>query len=395
MSRDEGEAEIAARRVFSLVALAFATIFLITVAVACWVYYSEAPAVDFASFWAAGRLALSGSAADAYDVDVHRAIEMTVAHMGGLMPFPYPPPFLFPVMLIAFRPFWAAYLLWMAIGSGIYLAATRPLMAPRFAFAHPACLVNAIIGQNGFLTAGLFILGVTLVSSQPIAAGAVLGLLVVKPQLGVLLPVALIAAREWRAFAAAAVSSLALLGLAAIAFGPDSYRSFLAITGQYAQYLGDSRWRWTELASVFAFLRYFGVSQALALALQACAALAGAVLTWRGWSKGSSNRCAILAAATLLVSPYVLTYDSLLLVLPLSAFLHEKGRPWRPAIIWMCLLAPLLAYFGYYPGPNSVPVAAILSLWWLSAEAGGNRAPAPAAEHERTAAPFGTAVPPS
>jgi hypothetical protein len=32
----------------------------------------------------------------------------------------------------------------------------------------------------------------------------------------------------------------------------------------------------------------------------------------------------------------------------------------------LLLLLPLLGYFGLYPGPNTVPVAAMLSLWWLA-----------------------------
>ena len=82
------------KKTVALVALAFSTIFVLTAAVAAWVY-SKGPAVDFASFWAAGRLATGGSPALAYDIQTHRAMEMSGAHMGGLMPFPYPPPFLF------------------------------------------------------------------------------------------------------------------------------------------------------------------------------------------------------------------------------------------------------------------------------------------------------------
>ena len=54
-------------RLVPLVALACSTIFVLTVGVSAWVYYSQSPAVDFASFWAAGRLAIEGSPALAYD----------------------------------------------------------------------------------------------------------------------------------------------------------------------------------------------------------------------------------------------------------------------------------------------------------------------------------------
>ncbi len=349
----------------ALVALGFSTIFLLTIAVAAWVY-SRGPAVDFASFWAAGRLAITGSPALAYDIETHRAVEMAVAHMGGQMPFPYPPPFLFFVLPIAFKPFWLAYLVWIVATAGVYLAAASRFMPLRYPLAHPAATVNAIIGQNGLLTCATFIFGLSMVAAQPFVGGAILGLLVIKPQLAVLLPVAFLAERNWRAILGAAASSLLLLVLAWLIFGPDTYRGFLAITGDYAGYMSGSRWNWGELASVFAFLRFFGVPQAAALAIQGAAALVAAFLTWRAWVTGDERRIAILAAATLLVPPYLFTYDSLLLILPLATFLRDEKHKWRAPIVWVLILLPVLGYFGLYPGPNTVPVAAMLSLWWLA-----------------------------
>ena len=78
-----GRASGLAARAYPLVALAFSTIFVLTVATSVWVYYSQSPAVDFASFWAAGHLAITGQPALAYDIQAHRAVEMSVAHMGG------------------------------------------------------------------------------------------------------------------------------------------------------------------------------------------------------------------------------------------------------------------------------------------------------------------------
>jgi hypothetical protein len=349
----------------ALVALGFSTIFVLTVAVAAWVY-SRGPAVDFASFWAAGRLAITGSPALAYDIETHRAMEMTVAHMGGLMPFPYPPPFLFFVVPIAFKPFWLAYLAWIVATAALYLFAAARFAPIRYPLAHPAATVNAIIGQNGLLTGGIFLFGLSLVASQPFAGGAILGLLIIKPQLAVLVPVAFLAERNWRAMAGGGASSLLLLLLAWLVFGPGAYRGFVAITGDYAGYMSGSRWNWSELASLFAFLRFFGIPQSVALSIQGLAALGAAFLSWRSWSRGDEQRIAILASATLLVPPYLLTYDSLLLIVPLATFLKDETQPWRASVIWVLLVLPLLGYFGLYPGPNTVPIAAFLSLWWLA-----------------------------
>ena len=353
-------------RAFALVALAATSVFAFAVVLTACVYYLYGPDVDFVSFWAAGRLTLGGHPSLAYQIPAHRAVEQTVAHIDGLMPFPYPPPFLFFVSVFAWLPYCISYVFWISSTAGLYFATTKRLTAPRFAFSHPAAIVNAMIGQNGFLTSGIFLLGISKIAAAPFIAGLILGLLVIKPQLGILIPVALLASRQWRTIAGAAVSSLALLAAAALLFGLRSYSGFLAMAQQYAGFMAADRWDWAQQASIFGFFRFIGAPHPVALTAQGVAAVTAAVVTWRAWSQQSEERSAILAAATLLVPPYVFTYDSLLLVMPFAVLLKDQQRPWRAAILWICLLAPLPGYFGIYPGPNTVPVAAILSLWWLA-----------------------------
>src|SRR4029077_284984 len=66
----------------------------------------------------------------------------------------------------------------------------------------PAVAFNIGSGQNAFLTSALLIGGFILLPSRPGAGGVLLGVLTYKPQLWLLAPVALVAAREWRALAA-------------------------------------------------------------------------------------------------------------------------------------------------------------------------------------------------
>ena len=75
---------------------------------------------------------------------------------------------------------------------------------PGALLAAPAVFINAVGGQNGTWTAALFGGGLSLLERRPLLAGGLLGLLIYKPQLALLIPVALLAGRHWRAFAAAA-----------------------------------------------------------------------------------------------------------------------------------------------------------------------------------------------
>ncbi len=121
------------------------------------------------------------------------------------------------------------------------------------------------------------------------------------------------------------------------------------------------------IASPFGVLRYFQVPQAAALLVHAAIALAAAGATWRAWARRLPQRMPVLAAATLLVSPYALSYDSLLLLVPLAWLIAERRQPWAVAAIWLCLL-PVGLFDGVYAGPNTVPLACLLSLWALHRE---------------------------
>lgn len=357
-------------RVGWTVSTAFAALTAALVIYGAWRTWHGAANLDFVSFWAAGRLALEGAPASAYDITIHRAVELASGGLNkGFMPFPYPPPFLFFVIPFALVPFFPAFIAWVSVTCGLYLWSCRRIAPPPYSLVHSAALVNALIGQNGFLTSAIFIIGTSLLATRPALAGAVLGLLVVKPQLALLLPVAVLAARQWRAVAGAVASSSLLLLAALIVFGLSAYQAFLAILPQYAQFMTRDLVRWNELASIYAFFRFLGAPQQVSLAAQIIVALAAAAVTWRAWSRDLDTKIPILAAATLLLPPYLYHYDTLLLILPIGWYIQKQPRPALVVALWLLCLLPFVGYAKYWPGPNTVPIAAILSIWFLYRDA--------------------------
>jgi hypothetical protein len=340
-------------------ALLVAALFAGTIAAVCVIVWQQPKPIDFLSFWAAGKMAIGGNAPGIYDIAAHRAVERSVTGVGTL-PFPYPPPFALIVAPFALMPFGAAFTGWLLVTGALYVTAARGWMRRRLALAQPAALINGFVGQSAFLTSGLIFGGLRLLAARPVLGGALLGALVIKPQLGLMLPVALIAGRQWRAIGGGAASSAALATLSWIALGTKAWQAFFVLLGTFGGFLTASRWPWHELASIFAFLRFFGVAAPIALAIHAGVALTAAVLVWRTWREDREGKEAMLAAATLLGPPYLLSYDAVLLALPVAWLLSR--RPALGLSVWLLSLIPVGAIFGLYEFPNTIPLGALLGL---------------------------------
>ena len=83
----------------------------------------------------------------------------------------------------------------------------------------PATITSFVTGQTGLLASALIVGGFRLATTRPTLGGIVFGLASFKPQLGVLIPIALISARLWCTIAAACVTVLVLVLASGIAFG--------------------------------------------------------------------------------------------------------------------------------------------------------------------------------
>lgn len=350
------------------IAIGYAIAFVIVAVWTWWIIHSEQKATDFLSYWAAAKLAVEGLAPSAYDIAAHRAVELSIADVKGLLAFPYPPPFLLVLAPAGLVPYSLAFAAWVAITACLYLLASQRIAPIAYRLAHPQALANALIGQNGFLTTAIFVAGMRALERQPLLGGAILGLMVIKPQLALLLPIALIAGREWRGIFGAAASSIGMLLLGLLVLGTATYEGFLTILPVYPDLLLAGQLAWNELASPFAFARHLGVPQQPALLVHALVAIGATAMVWRAWARKSEQRVPILAAAILLIPPYVFTYDALLLIVPMGWLIVRERRPLVIAAAWLFCLLPIVTYMGFYPGPNTIPLAALLCLWALHSE---------------------------
>ena len=306
---------------------------------------------DFLSFWAAGKVLLAQG--NAYDAAAHIAVQRTLyAGHSGYTAFFYPPPFLLvcaPLGLVGYFP---ALALWLTGTAGAFVAALRPWLRglsgwqPALVLAaFPAVLLTITHGQTSFLAAALLGGGVWLAASGRKGwAGVLFGLAIIKPQFGLLIPLALLAAGEWRVILAAATTALGFAAAATLAFGAEIWPAWYAASGAAQGAMAGGAIGFAKMQSVFAAARLAGAGTGLAYALQGAAAVACAALTAHlFWRRGLTRESgAALLVAALLTTPFVLDYDLLLLAFPL-AVLATGPRPWEKSAALAGFVLPALA----------------------------------------------------
>lgn len=261
-------------------------------------------------------------------------------------PYPYPPWYALATLFLALLPVEAAARLWFLLNLALISAATW-LLTPRWKIT---TRLFAILGAVMFVPAfGLLIVGQY---SAPVLLGAALfihaarrelaglaalalGLMTFKPHLGLFLALAAFAwlfLRRGTVFARRAMLLTGLLALALVLIGlladPAWPLSYPRSLGRYSDLPGVQSCGLCASLSVGVVRLATGqsnVGQAAAVSVVLACGL-GALFVWRFRSRllDPSLLIALCAAFTLLVDPYLLNYDYILLFVPL-AVLAERG----------------------------------------------------------------------
>lgn len=317
---------------------------------------------DFITFWSAARLALDGHPAAAFDPGAIAAQQhAAVPASDALFLWHYPPSFLLLVLpfgLLSYPAALAAFVgmttaLWAALARAMFRAPSAWLVAA----ATPAGLINLVDGQNGFLTGGLAGFALLQLERRPRLAGVLIGLLAIKPHLGVMFPIAFIAGRRWQALASAALTAVLLSAAGVAAFGWPTMLAFLRDLPTLRDIVDRGGLPWGQMPSPYVLMLSLRAPAVLAALAQAAAALAAAVCVWRAWRRDDAPfeaRAAVLLTGSLLVSPYLFTYDWTWLAVAIGLLailgLREGFDRFERDALFAAWLAPL----------------ALMPLYWLS-----------------------------
>ncbi len=277
--------------------------------------------IDFRVFWAAGRLAHLGEPLSAFNVDSLTATHNVIKE-DDWMPWSYPPAFLATLQPLGALPFPIAWLIFSIASIVAMIFAARPfaegITPVWFAFAlPPAVLPTLFMGQTTALwMAGLLAALAALKNQRLALAGFFIGLLTLKPQLGILIPFALLACRAWPTIISAGVTTLVISGLATALYGFEYWLEMRNMMAVHFSVVRETIVENNLMLSSYSTLASFGLPEPAALAIQwtitACAAIM-VTITWRSPRISFDLRAAVLVLAVMLSTPYLWFYESALI----------------------------------------------------------------------------------
>ncbi len=309
---------------------------------------------DFINLWTASQLVEADRALDIFDQEKFIAAQRRF--MGPDFPFhfwSYPPHTLMLTQQLSDLPYRGAFVVWSLGGLFLMLYAAymfwpaKPF--PWLLLLAPSSFVNVFLGQNGFATAALAMAGFAVLPRRPIVAGIMFGLLTFKPHLGIMIPIALVALRQWPAIAAATLTAVLFIGASVLMYGADVWWQFLHSTLPYQMRFmatGEGPFQWM-MPGWFMAGRIIGLPLWLSQTIQAAVAIAAAVLVYRVF-RGTGAwrlRVSLLLVATLVASPQGFNYDmglvSVALICLARAAIENGCRRGELAIITACWILPL------------------------------------------------------
>jgi hypothetical protein len=318
---------------------------------------------DFLNTWMGGRSALAEGPTAWFDFRVYNQYLLEFIGVADMHRYvwSYPPHVLLFIWPFGLLPYLLAFVLWTLLGFAAFLFALR---AGGIAREHlllvavaPAVAINVFIGQNGFFTAALLICGLANLDRRPVLSGALFGILTIKPQLGLLLPLVLVLTGRWRAIVSAAVTTAMLVGATAFLYGPEVWTEFLAKVVPQQRYLQEhgEGLLFLQIPSAIYAARMIGLPLGTAWAAQvAVSGAAIAAVAWTYWRRRDPVlSVSLLIAAIFLASPYTLNYDMVLLGWPIALLLQRHDNDpidhYLIVAVWSLAATMMLAGFIHVP----------------------------------------------
>jgi hypothetical protein len=273
---------------------------------------------DFAAAWHITVLALK-----------HPELTYDLTSRTPLGTWPYPPTALVVLIPFAMLSFPVAYLTWV-IGSLTLFLGFSVSLFDRFKAFGIALLILAppvwtvtLFGQHTLLIGALVLAALLIMPERKLLAGAMLGMAAtMKPQTVVMVPVALLAIREWRVIASAITTAIVTSVITTIIFGFNIWSAWIGVFPEFfseqAAMHQPQISLWPIISRSFAILLF--------MILVACLIV---WITFRATDR-AEHRLVALVGGAWLVSPYVPVYELTMIAPAVVAFVLQEIGPEQP-----------------------------------------------------------------
>ena len=297
-----------------------------------------------------------------YDRDAQHAYEIGVTQSPLFLDVFISPPhtalFFAPLSTLPFR---VAFVVFTALSIAAFvlaLAKARGLAPDDRTFATFALAFAAsepfaetiVIGQTSGFMLLVWVFGVSLaIEKRDVAAGMILGLGALKPQLFLMVPVVLVARARWRMLGAFLATGATLVAIGALACGSHAYVAWVDLLRSPA-YADIREANMFHMCSIEALLH----GLPFAMVVHALVALAAVVMLFsfarrteirgaqrsdsRGEAPDREDEARVWAAAilvTLFATPHLIIYDAVLFIVPALVLAPDaaKNRATRIAVV--------------------------------------------------------------
>jgi hypothetical protein len=308
---------------------------------------------DFYGFYMAAKLARDRGWQSLYSVEGQRAELAQLFPTLSVSSYRNPPLLAALVTPLSYLTVWQGYVIWVGLMTVSWLitwriftaGSGRKLLGLGLVFGSLAVLEGLRLGQPiglmAMCLAGAWKLWRT---GRPFLAGLSASVLLIKPQLGFLVPVALLASANWRAVTGWALGAAIQVLLSAALMGAASLQYLAMLASQESSGAGSSGLmsaapvEWSAISDLGSF--HGGI-------LVAVVAVAGCVGVWRSRRVAPEVALGVGVILSLVATPYGHFEDTALL-LP-AGFMILASRPAKWLYVW-CAMAWIAVFFSVGEG---------------------------------------------
>lgn len=317
---------------------------------------------DYTVFWAAARMVQVNPSLVYNDA----ALTIYQSHYfemwNGWRPFAYPPSVLPLLIPFSWLPALTSYALFTSLSLGAYAYAARRLVGWNWALL--LALISSPVyfaarsGQMSLLIGALVIGGLLLFPKREFTAGILIGVAAaLKPQLLVLAPLALIAARKWDALAGALAGGQAFV-LSSFFTWPSLWVDWLRSLPRFLETVTAlNLWRGGVTPS--SIMWNLGLNGPPQVAVQIVCAGIACLAVWNvfRYSDDPAVQLVALIGGALLCAPYAMNYELAILAPVAAMWLLKKDTP-----LWPMVFSGLLLFAD---GATTPPVAMLFLFFAL------------------------------